>query len=215
MIYNRTQMICHTPDGREVLFDSEQEGNYYLHLLELEKQGKITNIIIKPQFVLAHPFIYFGHKEQGTVYTPDFAYQVVDTKQWIYIEVKGMITPEFELRLKWWKYLNQDKKIIVVAYSKKTGWLELSEYKKARRKIKKEEMETRVAKRQEEERIKAENREKRHQEHLEIVKRELADTERKIADLEKKGFCNLTDNQVVRLQNLYVKRDNYKSELGE
>lgn len=160
MEYNRTQIVVKTPMG-DVLFDSETEANYYLHLRELEDKGEIRNIVIKPQFVLQPPFVYFGKKIEGMVYTPDFGYEVVKTGEKIFIEVKGIITPEFELRAKLWKYQNQDKRLLIIAWSKKTGWLPLDEYRKARKQIMKEELEARVLRKQQEQKEKEERAAKR------------------------------------------------------
>lgn len=175
MQYNRTQIIVkHHLTGQDILFDSETEANFYLQLVELEYKGEINNIIIKPSFVLIPPFTYFGQKIEGCIYTPDFAYYSFKEKRMIYIEVKGIMTDEFRLRLKLWQSLNQDKRLYVVCYSKATGWLEMHDYKKARKKIVKEQLEERAKRRvletQEKERKKREKLELRYNSLLEKKK---------------------------------------------
>ena len=121
----------------EFLFDSETESEYYKLLKAKKEMGSVSVIIVKPQYVLVPPFEYMGKQIKGVVYTPDFEYITPDGTHYV-IEVKGYPTPDFELRLKLWKYQNPSKQIFVMQYSKSTGWVESTEYPKARARITKE-----------------------------------------------------------------------------
>jgi hypothetical protein len=122
------------------LFDSEQEADYY-RLLKLKVANKeIFNLKVHPEYVLIEPFIYGGRQIKATVYTPDFSYQsrpdnapclIITTA----IEVKGFPTPDFELRAKLFKSKYPNVRLVIMQFSKATGWLERTEYLKARKKV--------------------------------------------------------------------------------
>ena len=139
MRYNRTQIVY-----KDILFDSLQECEYYKILEIRESKNEISNIKIHPTYVLQPPFTYFGKKVNGIEYTPDFEY--IENGKKVCIEVKGIPTPDFELRLKMWKFLNQNVLIKVMCFSKGTGWMEMNEYHKARKVLKKEQYEERIRK---------------------------------------------------------------------
>ena len=119
------------------LFDSQTEYEYYKILKAKREMGSILAFAIKPQYVLIPPFNYMGKQVKGVVYTPDFEY-VDSNGKTIVVEIKGYPTPDFELRLKLWKYKNQDKEIQVLKYSKATGFMKVKDYKKERKRITKE-----------------------------------------------------------------------------
>ncbi len=139
MRYNRTQILY-----KDYLFDSLQECEYFKVLEMRLNKNEISNLRVHPTYVLQPPFTYFGKKVNGIEYTPDFDYIENDRK--IAIEVKGIPTADFELRLKMWKFLNQNILIKVICFSKGTGWMEISEYHKARKVIKREQYEERIRK---------------------------------------------------------------------
>lgn len=63
MKYHRTQIVVTDPrTGRDILFDSEQESLYFLKLLEMAKNGLISQIECHPSFVLQKPFVYLARK---------------------------------------------------------------------------------------------------------------------------------------------------------
>lgn len=156
MEYNRTQIVVRSPSGRDILFDSIQEAEYYKVLLERQSKGEIRELECHPSFVLQPPFYYFGKKVNGLEYTPDFMYFDIEKNRYVAIEVKGFPTPEFEIRLKLWKYQHQDIEILVMVYSKGTGWLPQTAYKAARREIERERIEQRYARQQQEKKEKEE-----------------------------------------------------------
>lgn len=135
MRYSHNQVML---DG--YLFDSEQEADYYKILKEKQDKGEISGLEVHPEFVLIPPFTYFGKQIKATVYTPDFLYTKPAEKGGTLliteaIEVKGYPTPDFEIRAKLFKYLNPMCSLIIVQYSKATGWMERTDYMKARKKI--------------------------------------------------------------------------------
>lgn len=153
MEYHRTQIIVKDQYGREVLCDSYQEASYYQILLERLKKGEIADLQCHPEFVLQPPFIYEGKKVNGIVYTPDFTY--IENGKVVAIEVKGIPTPDFELRVKLFKYKYNNIHLIIMCYSKSTGWREMSEYKKVRKQLVKEQLEARLLRQQKEQEEKA------------------------------------------------------------
>jgi hypothetical protein len=151
MRYNRTQIVY-----KDYLFDSLQECEYFKVLEMRLNKNEISNLRVHPTYVLQPPFTYFGKKVNGIEYTPDFDY--IENGRKVAIEVKGIPTADFELRLKMWKYLNQNTLIKVMCYSKGTGWMEMNEYHKARKLIKKEQYEERIRKQIEMENEKKQNK---------------------------------------------------------
>lgn len=183
MEYRRTQITATDKYGREILFDSITEYEYWCELLKLEEQGKISNIEIHPEFVLQEPFEYFGKKINAIVYTPDFMFKKADgTVQ--AIEIKGIPTPDFELRLKIWKYKYRNIPIKIICWSKKTGFMEIAEYKKARAIIKRESIENRLIRQQEQRREKKEARIKRLLERKQYLETKPKLTKKEIQRLE-------------------------------
>jgi hypothetical protein len=120
------------------LFDSEQEADYY-RLLKLKVANKeIFSLKVHPEYVLIEPFIYEGRQIKATVYTPDFSYSDLtqyNTQEDVAIEVKGFPTPDFELRAKLFKSKYPNVRLVIMQFSKATGWLERTEYLKARKKV--------------------------------------------------------------------------------
>lgn len=165
MEYKRTQIIVKSPSGRDILFDSIQEAEYYKLLLERQAKGEIRELEPHPTFVIQPPFEYFGKKVNGLEYTPDFMYFDIAKNRYVAIEVKGFPTPEFEIRLKLWKYQNQNIEIMVMVYSKGTGWLPQHEYKAARKVLERERIEQRYAREQ------ADKEEKLHRKNQKLLDR--------------------------------------------
>jgi predicted nuclease of restriction endonuclease-like RecB superfamily len=76
-----------------IKFDSKAEAEYYLYLLQEKKLGLINEI----EF---HPKVYLTKSK--ILYVSDFLVTEGDKKY--YIDVKGMQTPVFRLKLKLWKH---------------------------------------------------------------------------------------------------------------
>ena len=130
MKYNHNQVCVDN-----ILFDSEQEADYYRILKAKQDKGEILDLKAHPEFVLIPPFVYESKQIKATVYTPDFTYKEAETNKTIAVEVKGYPTPDYELRVKLFKANFPLVHLIVMQYSKGTGWLERTDYLKARKKI--------------------------------------------------------------------------------
>jgi hypothetical protein len=128
MKYSHNQVCV---DG--YLFDSEQEADYYRLLKDKQAHGYINELKPHPTYVLIPPFFYEGKQIKGVEYTPDFTY--IENTGLVAVEVKGYPTPDFELRVKLFKWKYPGIHLIVMQYSKATGWMEMGDYRKARKKI--------------------------------------------------------------------------------
>lgn len=82
---------------KEYLFDSEQESKRYKELSEKENSGDIYNLQVHPVYILQDEFEKNGIKWKKIVYEADFSYITKDGKN-IVEDVKGFITPEFEIK---------------------------------------------------------------------------------------------------------------------
>lgn len=86
-------------------FDSKAEMNYFALLAERVKKFEIDKLDLQPQFDLSEPFIIDTDKTKSGKsripimrYTPDFEYYENGKK--IVVEVKGMKTASYQIRLK-------------------------------------------------------------------------------------------------------------------
>lgn len=103
-----------TIDGIE--FDSKKEGNYYLYLKQLEKNGVISNLRMQVPYEII-PAVWGERKKQlktkekteryciqkATHYLADFVYIVTATGQQEVVDVKGNATrkdPVYRLKNK-------------------------------------------------------------------------------------------------------------------
>lgn len=130
MKYNHNQVCVDN-----ILFDSEQEADYYRILKAKQAKGEIFDLKAHPEFVLIPPFVYESKQIKATVYTPDFTYKEAETNKTIAVEVKGYPTPDFDLRVKLFKANYPYIHLVIMQYSKGTGWLERTDYLKERKKI--------------------------------------------------------------------------------
>ena len=122
----------------DIKFDSKMESNYYLHLLELEKQGIVTNIELQPVYELLKAFVINEKKIQGIKYKADFLVTYASGHSEV-VDVKGFETADFKIKKKLFMSKYQQN-LKCVSYSIiDGGWIELDQLKKnraARRKIK-------------------------------------------------------------------------------
>ena len=120
-------------DGNK--FDSLMEAKYFLHLLQLQCKGDIQHLVRQPHFVLQEAFTKNGKKYRPIEYVADFRYQIVNTDQWVIVDVKGKETVEFKLKQKLFEYKYPELSLSVIQlYGDE--WLELSEIRKLKRKKK-------------------------------------------------------------------------------
>lgn len=82
-----------------VTFDSKAEARRYQELKLLEQAGEIQGLQLQPQFILLEPFIdSSGKRQRPIIYKADFQYK--ENGQDMVEDVKGVLTPEFKLKVK-------------------------------------------------------------------------------------------------------------------
>jgi hypothetical protein len=112
------------------------ESQYYEHLLERQKTGKITQIILQPKFEIIKAYTKYGRKIRKAEYTPDFLVYYPDGTH-EYIEIKGLSDASADLRRKLFdsQYPDVLKWICGVDMVNKryTRWLDYDEVRKLRR----------------------------------------------------------------------------------
>lgn len=100
-------------DGHK--FDSEKEGNRYLELKALKKNGIIKDLQIHPKFILQEKYRYRGQAVREIDYFADFSYMLDNEK--VVEDVKSWITSKdkvYRLKKKLLLYKYQDIKFIEV-----------------------------------------------------------------------------------------------------
>lgn len=120
-----------------IRFDSEIEYLYYLELLQKKSECKVRDINIHQSFVLIPEYTNIdGELIQRMDYECDFFYFDIEKNKQMCVDVKGVEEPEFVLKRKIFDYIYRDKfKITIMKYSKSTGFVEKSEYKKSRKRV--------------------------------------------------------------------------------
>ena len=135
-----------------IKFDSEMESKYYKYLLELKNQGIVKEFTLQPDFLLQEKFINLNgdiilgsHEDFEKIkrkykletisainYISDFDVIYTDGHREI-IDIKGLETPEFRLKLKLFKYKYPELNIrLLILY--KNEWIDLKDYKKLKSK---------------------------------------------------------------------------------
>lgn len=115
-----------------ITFDSAMEAKYYEHLKKLQAQGIVTSFELQPRFVLLPKFEKNGKKYREIGYTADFTVYYADGYTEV-VDIKGMVTQQFELRKKLFEYRYQHE-LKLLTYSKiDGGWITHDELKKARK----------------------------------------------------------------------------------
>lgn len=91
-------------------FDSTTEYKYWLHLIDMQEKGLITNLDRQKEFLLVPKFKdSYGNTVRQMVYVSDMTYEKDGKK--VCVDVKGSlynITTESKVKIKMFKYLNQD-----------------------------------------------------------------------------------------------------------
>lgn len=82
-----------------ITFDSKAESRYYLYLLSEQKQGRIKEIELQPEFIIIEPYKIGKRRVAATKYVADFKVTYADGRIEI-IDVKGMKTPVYRLKKK-------------------------------------------------------------------------------------------------------------------
>lgn len=107
-----------TVDG--IIFDSKVEAEYYEHLLLKQKAGYIKEIELQPVLNIHPAFDYYGKKRRRMDYKLDFHVVYHDDYE-VWIDIKGMATPDAKMKRKITEYMHKDKHIIWISKSIKWG----------------------------------------------------------------------------------------------
>lgn len=119
-----------------ITFDSAMEARYYKHLKLLKEQRIVEDFELQPKFVLLDKFKKNGKTYRAITYNADFKVKYSDGNIEV-VDVKGMVTQQFELRRKLFEY-RYPYELKVITYSKiDGGWITHDELKKARKARKK------------------------------------------------------------------------------
>lgn len=113
-----------------IKFDSKMEGDYYLELLRLQKQGKVVSIELQPKFELIPSFEKDGKKYRAMNYIADFKVTYDDGRV-VIIDVKGMTTTDFLIKEKLYNYKYDLPLLLIKESAIDGGWITLDAYKKA------------------------------------------------------------------------------------
>lgn len=87
-------------------FDSKAESLYYLELKTKKSIGVIKDFEPQPKTYLS---------KANILYKPDFKI-INNDDSFYYVDVKGMQTPVFKLKLRLWKAYKEEKLILVKIY---------------------------------------------------------------------------------------------------
>ena len=86
-------------DGHK--FDSKKEADYYVLLKSLEKDGKVSEIVLQPVFLLLDGFVDSnGITRRKIEYRADFSYYDHLVEETIVVDAKGMLTDVYKLKKK-------------------------------------------------------------------------------------------------------------------
>ncbi|PEJ46945.1 hypothetical protein CN692_25515 [Bacillus sp. AFS002410] len=118
-----------------IKFASKIEGDYYLHLKQLQEKCKILSFIIQPKYELQSKFEKNGKKWHAINYIADFEVTHLDGTVDV-IDIKGMVLEAFKIKQKLFEYKYPDYTIKLLTYTKKFGWETLEEATKRRKEAK-------------------------------------------------------------------------------
>lgn len=121
-----------------ITFDSKEELDYYLLLVEREKKGEIEDLRIHKSFTLIPSYKIGAKTIKPLTYEADFVFFDNELDCDRVIDVKGFADDVFKLKKKLFDYKYQFiNGLEVMKYAKSTGWVNYDEYKKARASYKK------------------------------------------------------------------------------
>lgn len=121
-----------------IKFDSQDEMEYYLFLLDMQSKGILKIIELQPRIELLAKFTKHGKKYPAITYTPDFLVEYEDGRR-VYLDYKGMETQQGNMRRKMFASVCDDE-LIWITKSKKyseTGFINYDELKRLRKANKK------------------------------------------------------------------------------
>lgn len=121
-----------------IVFDSKEELDYYLLLLDRQEKGEIENLEIHKSFTLIPSYKIGAKIIKPLTYEADFVFYDNELDCERVIDVKGFADDVFKLKKKLFDYKYQFiNGLEVMKYAKSTGWVNYDEYKKARASYKK------------------------------------------------------------------------------
>ena len=94
-----------------IKFDSQKEGNHYLELKLLEKQGLIKDLRIQVRFELQQKYKKNNKTIRAINYIADFVYFDKAKKKMIIEDTKGFRTEVYKLKKKIFEYVYPDLEI--------------------------------------------------------------------------------------------------------
>ena len=126
----------------DIVFDSRDESLYYQMLKDMKTKGLIKDFELQPKFLLQEAFVKNNKKYRAINYIADF--KVINNDGSFYIvDVKGMLTTEFKIKLKLFNYKYPDIELKLISRSIKFGdeygfinYDELQEIRKQNKKAK-------------------------------------------------------------------------------
>ena len=119
-----------------IKFDSQMELKFYLHLLELQKDGIVRDIHLQPSYELLEAYEIEGKKVRPINYKADFKVIYTDGHEEV-IDIKGFTTPDFLIKKKIFQHKYKTT-LHCITFSKiDNGWINFDDLKKARKERKK------------------------------------------------------------------------------
>ena len=126
----------------DIVFDSKNEALYYEALKDMKEKGLIKDFELQPSFLLQESFVKNDKKYRPITYIADFRVINNDGSAYI-VDVKGMLTTEFKIKLKLFNYKYPDIELRLISRSIKFGdeygfinYYELQEIRKQNKKSK-------------------------------------------------------------------------------
>lgn len=121
-----------------IVFDSKEELDYYLLLLDRQEKGEVNYIEVHKAYELIPSYKLGAKTIKPLTYEADFVFydNVLDILR--VVDVKGFADDVFKLKKKLFDYkFNYPLGLEVMKYAKSTGWVNYDDYKKARASYKK------------------------------------------------------------------------------
>jgi hypothetical protein len=112
-----------------IQFDSQAEGQYYLHLKEKLNKGEILAFRLQPKYELQEKFKKDGKTFRAINYVADFEMLHHDETVEV-IDVKGYETVDFKIKRKLFEKRYPYRLTLVKFVKKWGGWVTLDEWKK-------------------------------------------------------------------------------------
>lgn len=99
-----------------IIFDSKAEANHYIKLKHREKIGEISFLELQPKFLLQDKFKLNGKTHRKIDYEADFKYFDNKLQAHVVVDVKGMKTKVYSIKMKMFLKLYSDDYIFIEVY---------------------------------------------------------------------------------------------------